>query len=132
MARSNEDIEAYLLRLNRRYEQSDDGTYLIAGDSGQPPVAVRIAEPVVLIQVDIGDAPSGDAAQESKFFRKLLELNSTDLVHAAYALEGNRVVLAAALELENLDLNELEAVLAGIDVALVQHVPLLRDLTKES
>ena len=49
----------------------------------------------------------------------------------AYALEGDRIVLGAALELENLDLNELEAVLEGVDLALVEHVPVLRGLVSQ-
>jgi hypothetical protein len=40
------------------------------------------------------------------------------------------MVLAAALELEHLDLNELEAVLADIDVALGEHVPVLRSMVQ--
>jgi len=39
-------------------------------------------------------------------------------------------VLAAALELDSLDLNELEAVLADIDVALGEHVPVLRSMVQ--
>ena len=50
------------------------------------------------------------------------------LLHAAFGLENDQIVLAAALELESLDLNELEAVLADIDVALSEHVPVLRGL----
>ena len=37
-------------------------------------------------------------------------------------------MLAAALELESVDPNELEAVLADIDMALAEHVPALREL----
>ncbi len=132
MARTKEDIEAYLLRLNRRFEHDGDGTYLVSGGPNQPVTIVRVDPPVVLVQVDIGEAPKGDPALEAKFFRKLLEFNSSDLVHVAYALEGNDVVLAAALEIENLDLNELEAALSGIDMALAQHIPLLRELSPKS
>lgn len=132
MARTKEDIEAYLLRLDRRFEQTGDGTYLVSAGANQPLIAVRVDSPVVLVQVDIGPAPKGDPVHEAKFFRRLLELNATDLVHASYALEGDDVVLAAALEIENLDLNELEATLSGIDMALAQHVPMLRDLAQKS
>ena len=47
-------------------------------------------------------------------------------MHAAYGIEGNTIVLSAALELRNLDLNELEAVLADLDMALANQVPDLR------
>ncbi len=48
-------------------------------------------------------------------------------MHASYGLEGGTVVLSAALELENLDMNELEAILSDIDLALARHVPALHD-----
>jgi hypothetical protein len=52
------------------------------------------------------------------------------MVHSAYGLEGDRIVLAAALELVSLDLNELEAVLADIDLALAEQVPTLHEIVK--
>jgi hypothetical protein len=64
-------------------------------------------------------------------FRKLLVLNATALVHAAYGIEGEKIVLSAALELKNLDLNELEAVLADLDMALANQVPTLRAIGKK-
>jgi hypothetical protein len=37
-------------------------------------------------------------------------------------------VCSAALPLDNLDLNELEAILSDLDLALARHVPTLHDL----
>ena len=56
---------------------------------------------------------------------RLLEYNATDLMHVSYGIEGETVVLSAALALENLDLNELEATLSDVDLALARHVPVL-------
>ena len=131
MATSPEDLEAYLARLDRRFERLEDGTLLVSLGAGQPQVAIRVAPPVVVVQVDIGGAPKGDAQKEATIFRRLLELNATDLLHAAYAIENGQIVLAAALEVENLDINELEAVLANIDMALAEHVPVLREMAKK-
>lgn len=131
MATSPDDLEAYLARLDRRFERLEDGTLLVSLGAGQPQVAIRVAPPVVVVQVDIGAAPKGDAQKEAKVFRRLLELNATDLLHAAYAIENGQIVLAAALEVENLDINELEAVLANIDMALAEHVPVLREMAKK-
>jgi hypothetical protein len=125
-----EDLEAYLTRLDRRFEKADDDTYLVGLGAGGAVVALRVAPPVVVLQVDIGAVPEGDPALQSRLFRKLLELNASDLLHCSYAIEGERIVLTAALELANLDLNELEAVLVNIDMAIAQHVPTLRALTE--
>jgi len=126
MIQSNEDLEGYLLRLERRFERAEDGTYLVSMGADRPLVALRVAAPVLVLQVDIGQAPADDALA-APLFRKLLVLNATGLVHAAYGIEGSTIVLSAALELKNLDLNELEAVLADLDMALSNQVPTLRE-----
>ncbi len=78
--------------------------------------------PIVAVRVRIGTVPE-DEARQVRLFRKLLEYNATDLMHISYGVDGDTVVLSGALELENLDLNELEAVLSDIDLALARHVP---------
>jgi len=126
MIQSNEDLEGYLHRLERRFERAEEGTYFVSIGADRPLVALRIAAPVLVAQVDIGLAPV-DAAAAAPLFHKLLVLNATALVHAAYGIEGSRIVLSAALALQNLDLNELEAVLADLDMALATQVPTLRE-----
>ncbi|HEX4477972.1 MAG TPA: hypothetical protein VH142_22940 [Polyangiaceae bacterium] len=130
MATSTDDLEAYLTRLDRKFEKVDAQTYLVSLGPNSPVAVLRVASPVVVVQVEVGVAPSSDASAETKLFRKLLELNATDLLHAAYGIEGNRIVLSAALELASMDIGELEAVLANIDMAIAEHVPSLRELAK--
>src|SRR6478752_4643113 len=122
MIQTGEDLEGYLVRL----ERAEDGTYLVSVGADRPLVALLVAPPLLVAQVEIGLVPADDAAA-APFFRKLLELNATSLVHAAYGIEGDRIVLSAALALQNLDLNELEAVLADLDMALATQVPTLRE-----
>ncbi len=130
--RSEKDVEAYLGRLNRQYKEVEDGgkatTFLIHSGNRFPPIALRVDPPLVLIRVHIGDAGSDTP---SEVFRKLLQLNAKALVHSSFGLEDNRIVLCSALELENLDFNELEATLDEIDLALAQHVPVLAELNKK-
>ena len=126
MIQTGEDLEGYLVRLERRFERAEDGTYLVSVGADRPLVALLVAPPLLVAQVEIGLVPADDAAA-APFFRKLLELNATSLVHAAYGIEGERIVLSAALALQNLDLNELEAVLADLDMALATQVPTLRE-----
>lgn len=127
MIRSSDDLEAQLGRLGRRYERTPDGTFVVAIGPNQPPAALLLVPPVLVVQVAIGDAPK-DLAVAAPIYKKLLELNASALLHTAFGLENDQIVLAAALELDNLDLNELEAVLSDIDVALSEHVPVLRGL----
>lgn len=131
MISTGDDLEAQLGRLGRRYERAPDGTFVLSLGPHQPPVALRLVPPVLVVQVAIGPAPKSDATA-APLFRKLLELNATALVHSAFGLEGDAIVLASALELSSLDLNELEAVLADIDVALGEHVPVLRSMVQSA
>jgi hypothetical protein len=128
MVKTDEDLEGYLAKLERPFEKLEDGTFLIGMGPGQAPAALRLAPPVLVAQARIGGAPSGDAPLEARLFRRLLELNASDLMHAAYALENGEIVLSAALELDALDLNELEAVLSDIGLALSEHVPSLLEV----
>ena len=131
MPKTHEDLEGYLSKLERRFERGEDGTYLVAGAPGQPPVAMRFAPPVLVVRVEVGALPPAGASGETALYRKLLELNSADLLHAAYGIDECFIVLDAALELDNLDLNELEAVLADVDMAISKHVPTLHDLVQK-
>jgi hypothetical protein len=129
--RTEKDVEAYLLKLNRRFSQVEDqpGTYLLHTVGNMPPVAMRVDPPIVVMRVHIGDATGKESVE---LYRKLLEFNAKALTHSSYGLEGDRIVLSSALELENLDFNELEATLDEIDVALAQQVPQLAELRGSS
>jgi hypothetical protein len=121
--RTEKDVEAYLARLNRRYRVVDGPirTFLVEAGGDQPPVAVRVDPPLVVVRVRIGDLKS--VTDPAGLFRLLLERNARELVHASYGLDDGSVVLSSALELENLDFNELQAVLDEIDVALSTKLP---------
>ena len=131
MIASNEELEGHLTRLNRSFERSDSGdVYLVSMGPGQSPCALNISPPVLVAQVRVSDAPRTDDAASASFMRRLLELNASGLLHAAFAIENGLIVLTAALELQNLDTNELEAVLSDLDMALSEHVPDLVALSK--
>jgi hypothetical protein len=128
MIRQSEDLEAQLDRLERKYERLGDGTLLVSVGPGRPPIAMRVAPPVLVLRVVVGSLVKRAAADQAKLFRRLLELNATALLHSSFGLEGDSIVLAAALELEGVDPNEIEAALADMDMALSEHVPALREL----
>lgn len=132
--RSANDVEAYLGKMNRRFSPVEDqaGTFLVHGGAqGMPPTALRVDPPLVVLRVHVGDLEGDDGANVD-LFKKLLSLNAKELVHTSFGLEERRIVLAAALELENLDYNELEATLDEIDVTLAQQVPSLAELSKSA
>jgi len=124
-------LEAHLARLSRSFEVAGEkGVYLVSMGAGQPPCALNVSPPVLVAQVQVGPVPSLDDKGSAQFLRALLERNAHGLLHAAFAIDGDRIVLTAALELQNLDDNELEAVLSDLDMALSEHVPELVALAK--
>jgi hypothetical protein len=129
--RSATDVEAYLGKMNRQYSPVEDqpGTFLVHGGRNMPPTALRVDPPLVVLRVHVGDI-EGTALANGELFQKLLTLNAKALVHTSFGLEDTRIVLVSALELENLDYNELEATLDEIDVTLAQQVPSLAELSK--
>jgi hypothetical protein len=129
MPRTHEDVENYLIKLGRKYE-AQGHTYLIHVGPDLPMIAARVAPPIVAVNVSIGPTPK-DESKQLRLFRRLLQLNATDLMHASYGLEDGHIILSAALALENLDDNELEATLSDIDLALVRHTSELRQLARD-
>lgn len=128
--RSATDVEAYLGKMNRKYTPVDDqpGTYLVHGGDNMPPTALRVDSPVVVLRVHVGDVR--DLETSGELFRKLLNLNAKGLLRTSFGLEDKRIVLSSALELENLDYNELAGVLDEIDMTLQQQVPMLAEMSK--
>ncbi|HET9960449.1 MAG TPA: CesT family type III secretion system chaperone [Polyangiaceae bacterium] len=127
MIQSSEDLTAYLTRLERRFERLENGTFVLTMGANRPLVALRLEPPLLVVRVEMGRAPA-EAESSQPLFKRLLELNVSSLLHAAYGLQNGNVVLSAALPLESLDLAELEGVLADVDLAVAEHVPALSEL----
>ena len=120
---AKEKLEGYLLDLSLTYEEQGDGIWLISDDQkGLESVAVMMADPVVVIQARVMRVPHQGREQ---LFEQLLRLNASDLVHGAYALEGDDVILLNTLEGDTLDLEELQASLEAMGLALSQHYEVL-------
>ena len=115
--KSAEDVESYLLRLGAPYETVKPGIWLLQAD-GQGRLAVSIAGPVVAFRLKVMDLPQ---KRREELYRSLLELNTTEMVHGAYGIEGEAVVIVHALELENLDFNEFQAVVDDMSMAIAKH-----------
>lgn len=130
MARTISDLEAFLQATGRPVERKDDGTFLLVPRAEvQPIVAIRADGPVMTTTVEIGPAPTPGSPHEGVMLRRLLELNASDLLYCAYGLKGEVVVLSSAHELENLDLNEVQAILSDIELALTSHLKQLVELS---
>ncbi|MDP2479288.1 MAG: CesT family type III secretion system chaperone [Candidatus Palauibacterales bacterium] len=122
---SREDIESYLIRTDLDYEEIGEGMWLVRpegeAETGGPAIVASYLPPVLLLRTVIREVPEGDSAQ-LRIYRRLLELNASDLVHGAYGLEDGEIVLADTLELENLDFTEFRASLESLALAVTSHL----------
>ncbi len=118
-------VERYLMNLDFNYEEVGENTYIIHEPAkGLENVAVMLDDPLVIIQVKVMDVPSSNC---ESFFKTLLTLNTTDLIHGAYGLIGDEVILIDTLRSATMDLEEFQASLDAVGLALSQHYRTLAD-----
>lgn len=118
--RSREDIEAYLDRAEVRYEVvGDDGMWLVHDSGLGENIALKASDSVLLFRVKVLELE--EIHDKVALYEELLRLNATDLVHGSYGISEDAVVLTCTLEIENLDFNELQAVLDDFSLALANH-----------
>jgi hypothetical protein len=123
---TRDDVESYLLRTGLDHEEIGEGMWLADAGSGGPGIVIHLSPPLLVFRMKVMDLPA-DEQRCAGLYRRLLELNATDLVHAAYGLEQGDVILTESLEAENLDFNELQATLDSFQMALASHFDALSD-----
>jgi hypothetical protein len=118
---TRDEVESYLHRMELDFEEVDEGMWVARNGTEGAGVVVNHSPPVLVFRAKVLDVPQ-DEKQCAQLFQRLLELNATDLVHGAYAIEEGDVILTEALELENLDFNEFQATVDSIQMAMASHV----------
>ncbi|MHB0855841.1 MAG: type III secretion system chaperone family protein [Rectinema subterraneum] len=112
-------IEQYLIDLGISYQEISKNAWLIEDENkGYPKMMVSLSDPVVIISADVMPVPKENA---ETLFRMLLELNATDLLHGAYAITGNDIIVIDTLEHASLDKDEFLASIESISFALLEH-----------
>ena len=116
---SREDIESFLIRSELDSQEIGEGLWLVHSSSGEvePPIAVSYSPPLLVMRSRLMTAPDDDEGQ-LKTFRRLLQMNATELIHGAYGLEDGEVILTDAHELENLDYSEFLASVESLSLAV--------------
>lgn len=122
---TKDDILAFLDRLGSTgasYTEVSDGIWNVrpAGDFDFG-VVVHFSPPVVVMRVKVMDLPNGKS-NHTPLYRRLLELNASDLLHGSYGIQRDSVVLTEALELEHLDYEEFLAAYESITLSLASNI----------
>ena len=123
-------IEQYLIDLMITYQQVDGNLWLLDDEERSlQGVAVMHADPMVIIEAEIMDVPKNNLLE---LFTRLLELNASDVIHGAYALENNKIVLIDTLHYDTMDYEDFRAVLDSFSLALTEHYPILSKFREKS
>jgi hypothetical protein len=118
--RARDDIESYLARAEVPYEEvGEDGMWLVRDSSLGENIAIQTADSLLLFRVKVLELR--EVTDKAALYEELLNLNASDLVHGAYGISEDAVVLTCTLQMENLDYNELQAVLDDFSLALANH-----------
>jgi hypothetical protein len=117
---SVDDLDSHLIQTGLPFEQIGHNTWVIQPESAHAPqIAVSADVPIVLFSVPVIEL-TGEQRKDVELFRCLLELNA-ELLHSSYSLQGDKVVLSGAQQLENLDFNEFQAMIDDMCMALDKH-----------
>jgi hypothetical protein len=116
--------EQYLIELKLSYRsiapsmwRVDEPEHDLVG------VAVAHVDPLVVISTAVMEVP--EAEKRLELFTELLTLNINGLVHGAYGIENNQIILVDTLEYDTMEFSEFRATLEAFSLALSQHYPVL-------
>ena len=119
--KTREDIESYLLKMGVNYDDLGGNIWRLR-DEEVDNLLVTLAGPIVVFRLKIMDIP---ATRREALYETLLRLNTTELFHCAFGMEGQAIVLTGALALENLDYNEFQGVIEEMGMAVSKQYPTL-------
>jgi hypothetical protein len=129
---TREDLESYLIRMEHDFEEIEESMWRIESGDDDAPVVAIYAPPVVVFRLKVMNLPEADDTRLAPLYRRLLELNATDIVHGSYGIEAQEVVLSDALELETLDFVELRSSYESLTMAASSHLPELAGIVEQS
>lgn len=126
--KTNSDIERYLLDMGVNYESPRDGIWVVRDDNGTNLVVMH-APPVTVFRVKL--APIANDTNP-ELYRKLLELNASQMVAGGYGIEDGNLVITDTLQSENLDHNEFRESVEGTLLAAGSHFDLLAKYLRQN
>jgi hypothetical protein len=123
MSKTTDNVESLLLRSGAPFDQLDATTWVLELDNHhRSRVVVKVEDPIILFSLPLGMLSTLESVDDrERLYRTLLEFNA-DFMHNAYAIEGERLVLSGALQSENLDANEFQAIIDDLTMTLDNHL----------
>ena len=120
---TRDDLESFLIRMDLDFDEVDDGMFLVHPQNDGPPVVVHHSPPLLIARLKVMTIPQGRDLGE--LYENLLIWNATDVVHGAYGIEEEDLVLTDTLEL---GFPELQASLESMQMAAASHYDKIKSL----
>jgi len=112
-------VEGYLVKLALSFQKPSPGTWVVSdSELGLENLLVVLSGSQVTVRIHVMEVPS---TGKDKLFEQLLRFNATDMVHGAYAVDGKNIIIIDTLEADTMDIEEFEASIDAIGLALAQH-----------
>lgn len=123
--KTNDDIESFLVRYGQPFEELGEGLWTIHDEyTNIDNIVIKHSPPVILFRVKLMELPQDN---KEEFYKKLLELNVSEMLHGSYGIEKNNVVVTCTLQSENLDYNEFEAAVDSLSFVISTHYQILKE-----
>jgi hypothetical protein len=120
-----EKLENYFIELGIPFENKGENLWVITDDAKNlQKMLVSIEGTVITLTQNLMTIPEKN---RENFYKTLLTLNTRDLIHGAYGIEGNNIVWIDTLESETLDLGELRASIEALSMSVTEHYKVLSD-----
>ncbi|NTW48236.1 MAG: YbjN domain-containing protein [Chlorobiales bacterium] len=114
-------VKGYVLDLNLKIVHENEAEELVVvddEDNGIKNLIIDCEDPILILEQLIMPVPK----EPKDLFMKLLQMNR-NLVHGAFVIdeEGKMIIFRDTLQLENLDLNELEASIQALSFGMAEN-----------
>ncbi len=117
------DLECYIC-----FENESDGIIVIDNkEDGINNLVIGCADPLLIMEQFLFELTSDN----TEVFKSLL-IKNRDIVHGAFVLDetGTKVIFRDTLQIENLDLNELEASINSLSLLLSEYTDQIIEFSK--
>lgn len=122
---TDEKIESFFYALDLPFETKRPGLWVLhSEEEGVDNIIVYHDHPILTIRVKVMPVPPNG---QKELFGKLLRLNATDMVHGAYAIENDAIVILHSIQTPNLDLNEIQASIDSVILAVSEHYKIYKE-----
>jgi hypothetical protein len=125
-------IESYLFTLGVHFEQVSDDVWLIQdNDKGLSNLIVFVDENLVTLRARLFNVSHLSDNKKLEFYTLLLKYN-LEMIHGAYALEDDSIVVMDTLELVTMDFEEFQASIDALGLAIAQHYHVLSQYSQSA